>query len=802
MSRLIRGGVDLHSAVVAGRQLMAAALLFCAGGWSGLSAALTLTPDEIQMRAGTTIELRASGASGALVWLATYGTIEPSSDGTTARYTAPFEPGLIDVAVSDGTGVAAGLINVTELATTPTLLTIPGGRVRLVAGDAHPLSVTARYSDGRDEEYTDRVEWRSENPEVARVETDGVVVALAAGEGAVVASAGGLTARIGLVVEPRVGRLLVTPNPLLLTVGERGRLAVERETSRGERLSESVATSCTQSVEPEGIARVEADGSLVGVAQGQGEITLRCDGDEAALPLFVTPDGQLDVRPARLLVEAGGMSGPLQPSGGSPPYVAVTDGGEVSESGGLFRVNAPGEAGSYRVWISDDLGERVEVTMEVVAPLRVSPAVVDLKREGSANLAVVGGIEPLQWRALRGTLTPFEEGGARYQAPAVSGYDEITVVDARGHRETVAVNVEGGLVTSPRVMVLEPGQADGFRVVGGTQPYSIVASAGTYGRDGELFTYRAPDVAGQYTIEVKDDLGRLEVIDVNVRSALRLSPGELFLGPAEEATIDISGGFGERVVTARTGEVTLVDSTISYRAAEVNNVDLVTVTDQEGSIVQMLVQVSANGLYVSPARGFVLPGESQPLRALGGTPPYSWQIEGSGDLDQTAGELITFTAGETTGRVVATVTDAAGLVTQAEVEVFRGALKASPELAVLRPRESITLSALFGLPDYLWSARRGTLSATEGSEVVYTPPRVALGEDLVTVEDSVGQRTAVRLIFSREDEGDVLAIYSEEDGRVGGQMAGQAIADYFSGSGWLGRHELYRVLEAFDPVVE
>ncbi len=765
---------------------------------AGVAQALTITPGDSTVNAGGRLGFTLTDVSGKVDWLATYGTITPAEDGLSALYTAPFEAGVGDVAVADANGISVVEVTVREVPKIPSVLSIPGGRLRLVAGDVHPMSVSARFSDGRSEDYTGKVVWSSEDETVARVEPDGVVVALAAGEGAIVATGDGLRARVVLVVEPRIGKLVTKPNPLLISETGQGRLTISRRLSRGE-LDTVNNASCQFTVEPETIARVGDDGTIIAIKQGQGSVQVSCGENSATVPLFVNPVGALAVTPSRFVVEAGSESGLLLPSGGAPPYLAVSEAGEVKADGAGFRINAPDKAGQYRVWINDDLGDRSQVMMEVVAALRVTPAILDLQRGQESALAVVGGVEPLQWVALRGTVTPLQEGGAIYRAPGVSGIDEITVFDARGQRQQVLVNIESGLVTSPQMMVLEPSAARSFHITGGTPPYTIVASAGAYGREGDRFNYRAPDVAGQYAITVNDDIGRVETISINVRNPLQLSPHELFLEPGEETTIEVSGGFGDLAVRAISGEISHDGGEIAYVAPQVKGLDVVTVTDQEGTIAQMTVSVNSDGIFISPARSYLLPGEDTGLRALGGTPPYQWSIEGVGDLSASEGEQVVFTAATTTGKPLVTVTDANGNQTVAEVVVSNGKLKVTPELVVAGPGERVPLKALFGVPEYQWSVRRGELTALSGETVEYLPPAVPLGEDLITVEESTGQVATVRVVFVRDEDGDVMAIYGDANGRVGRESLQQALGDFFGGSGWLSRGDLYRLLENFKP---
>jgi hypothetical protein len=62
----------------------------------------------------------------------------------------------------------------------------------------HQLLVTALFADGRREDFTDKVVYASNNPELARVSPDGRVEAVRAGEAAIIVRAAGQSATVGV----------------------------------------------------------------------------------------------------------------------------------------------------------------------------------------------------------------------------------------------------------------------------------------------------------------------------------------------------------------------------------------------------------------------------------------------------------------------------------------------------------------------------------------------------------------------------------------------------------------------------
>jgi hypothetical protein len=441
---------------------------------------------------------------------------------------------------------------------------------------------------------------------------------------------------------------------------------------------------------------------------------------------------------------------------------------------------------------------RVSVTKELV----LSPLAVDLSVNQSTPFTASGGVQPYTWQATAGFPKPIEtleDIEVTYTAPNVNGVHELTVIDQQGYVKTAVINVNAGLMVTPRRLIMKPEEKKRFQVTGGTPPYKLSAKVGEIEEAGVGgYGYQAPDVSGDYTINVRDAEGRMRMIAVVVQSALQVTPSELFLLREEAAELNISGGYGDYTLTALKGEIGKKAGKIRYQAPKVAGRDVITITDQAGAVVQVEVLVSTDSFYISPIEHYVLPEELVSLRGWGGTPPYTWFGEIELPLTETTqqGERIQFAAPKAAGEYGISIEDSSGVKTESRVVVYQEALQLAPEILVLAPGEQAELQALLGVPQYTWAVQQGELSASEGEKVMYTAPNQG-SEDVIQLQDATGEVKILGAVITMKTVRDISDLYVGSDGKVDEADANRAMTDYFQKANWINRGELYSVVKRF-----
>jgi len=498
-------------------------------------------------------------------------------------------------------------------------------------------------------------------------------------------------------------------------------------------------------------------------------------------------------------------SKPFKISWGMPPYQVTAETGVVSGQDVFWHYKAR-QVGEDTVTITDNEGEGVVMRVSVTKELVLSPLAVDLSVNQSAPFTASGGVPPYTWQATAGFPKPIEtleDIEVIYTAPNVNGVHELTVIDQQGYVKTAVINVNAGLMVTPRRLIMKPEEKKRFQVTGGTPPYKLSAKVGEIDKadkaDVGRYGYQAPDVSGDYTINVRDAEGRMRMIAVVVQSALQVTPSELFLLREEAAELNISGGYGDYTLTALKGEVAKKGGKIRYQAPNVAGRDVITITDQAGAVVQVEVLVSLDSFYISPIEHYVLPEEQVSLRGWGGTPPYTWFGEIELPLTETTqqGERIQFAAPKAAGEYGISIEDSSGIKTESRVVVYQEALQLAPEILVLAPGEQAELQALLGVPQYTWAVQQGALSASEGEKVMYTAPNQG-SEDVIQLQDATGEVKILRAVITMKTVRELSDLYVGSDGKVDEVEANKAITDYFQQASWIkNRGELYSVVKRF-----
>jgi len=784
---------------------------------------LDISPDRISLEPGESQTFFATGGTGVLHWMAVKGDLSVARraarawpgvtmdeagqleplEGASVVYTAPEKWGTYSLAVTDEQAMAVAEIQVFDPEEAIVTIEILGGNRVLRVADRRALSLQAWLADLSQRDYTLRADWKSSHPSIVTVNHEGVLTALAPGMATVFAQVGEHSAQIEITVQEDTAiGLVLQPSPVRLMSGRKQTLTIA-QILQGDRQHAIEPTDCRYDVmsDAEPSVRINERAEIQALIPGQAMIEVVCGALEARVPVFVSSQLALQVSPEKLILGRE-ASKPFKISWGMPPYQVTAETGEVSGQDVFWHYKAR-QVGEDTVTITDNEGEVVVMRVSVTKELVLSPLAVDLSVNQSTPFTASGGKPPYTWQATAGFPKPIEtleDIEVTYTAPNVNGVHELTVIDQQGYVKTAVINVNAGLMVTPRRLIMNPEEKKRFQVTGGTPPYKLSAKVGEIeevdkkGRYG----YQAPDVSGDYTITVRDAEGRMRMIAVVVQSALQVTPSELFLQREEKAELNISGGYGDYTLTAIKGEVAKKGGKIRYQAPKVAGRDVITITDQAGAVVQVEVLVSTDSFYISPIEHYVLPEEQVSLRAWGGTPPYTWFGEIELPLSQKTqqGERIQFAAPKAAGEYGISIEDSSGIKTESRVVVYQEALQLAPEKLVLAPGEQAELQALLGVPQYTWAVQQGALSASEGKKVMYTAPSLG-SEDVIQLQDATGDVKILRAVITMKTVRDISDLYVGSDGKVDEADANKAITDYFQKANWINRGELYFVVKRF-----
>jgi uncharacterized protein YjdB len=771
---------------------------------------LTINPDKVSVKPGKSVNFSVSGNAGNdLRWLVVKGNVrdlagvvmeakvEIYEGGTSVSYTAPSEAGNYSIAVTDGAGMAVAQILVLDLQNAIFTMEILGGNRQLSIGAQQALSLQVVLADLTQQDKTQVAKWKSSDDSIVTVDKDAVITAKAAGKAKITATIGDdQSAEIEITVKAENATgLAVDPETVYLTTGNKQTIAISKVFKSGNKQElDAAACELTSSSNTVAVNKTE----LEAVSQGYASIKVKCDDLQSQVAVFVNSDLALATSPEKLIVKAG-TSKEFSISGGLPPYTVRADKGRVYGDAKHSSYKAPRNANNDTITVTDQDGSKVTVRVKISKGLVLSPEIIDLAAKTTQVFTVASGLEAYTWQVTAGKLNKTQGTEVTYTAPEAKGVYELSVVDKQGDVKRAVINVGGGFIASPQQLILDLDEEQKFYIVGGTKPYKISASAGTYieGVDGSFY-YTAPSVAGDYSLTIKDKDNKTTNISVTVQSQLLVTPLELFLKRDEEAELNISGGYGKYTVIAKTGDIKGKDGKLTYTAGNVAGRDVISIIDQAGSVVQVEVLVSINGFYLSPGESYILPSEKVKLRGLGGTPPYSWTVKGEGDLSTNEGERVTFTAPEVAGKYTIVIKDNSGKETEATVVVYQGKLKLSPEVLVIAPGKKVELTALLGVPDYVWSNDQvGALSATKGKTVTYTASKKPI-EDVIQLSDATGKLKTLRVLIPKEGI-NMLDLIAGADGKVDDVEMGNAIGDFFDPEkqGWIDRSDLFLVIQRF-----
>lgn len=298
------------------------------------------------------------------------------------------------------------------------------------------------------------------------------------------------------------------------------------------------------------------------------------------------------------------------------------------------------------------------------------------------------------------------------------------------------------LSLSPSTASLYAGQTLDLAASGGLAPYSYVLAEGSGSLDASSGLYTAPGGTGTVRVEAVDSLGSRAAAVLTL-----LGARPLFIVPAAAAvllngTLQFAPSGGEPTysyVVLSGGASGGVNATTGFfTATAVTGTTVVQLSDGAGSTASATVSVVApTALTIMPASATLTTGATLQFGAVGGTPPYTFDLAGGSGIVTAAG-LYTAPGGAASAQV--RVQDAASGVSVAFVNVVAGGALGLGATATSVPQGgSATFSAYGGMPPYSYSLASGGsggfVHATSGAYVAGGIVGPAI--DVVEVRDAL-----------------------------------------------------------------
>lgn len=520
------------------------------------------------------------------------------------------------------------------------------------------------------------------------------------------------------------------------------------------------------------VVRVTLSGAtytVTGVAAGSAQVRVS-DADGTALTVTATvgtPDNAPDLfttAPAAVNVGVGAVAS-FSIGGGRPAYAVSSSDlavARVALSGNDYAITGVGN-GTAQVRIIDSAGTALLVTVTTGAGatpfFTTAPGAVSVGVGATAAFRVGGGSPAYTAASSNAAVARVQLLGNDLVVTGVTnGLASITVADAVGATETIAVTVGSGTggtafyTTAPDSVIIAAATNATFLLGGGTPAYTASSSNTSVARvtlgGGTLFITGMS--VGSATIVVGDAAGARKEISVTIPDARALyttAPQSLTITSPSAHNFAIGGGVTPySAASSNTGVVNAnVSGTVLTISGTGTGSAQVVITDAAGSTLTIAVTVApttAPALTVSPASATGNVGDTLTFQVGGG--------QGSFSATSNNPSIATVSTAGTTfsavllnvGTTSVTVVDALGqtLIVPITVEQVATTLRLSPSALQVAENsvDTITLNIFGGTGPYRAFTGDQTLSSVS---IVGSTMLVAVGSNTnrcVNTYDSSG----------------------------------------------------------------
>ncbi|WP_141699500.1 InlB B-repeat-containing protein, partial [Candidatus Marithrix sp. Canyon 246] len=621
---------------------------------------LEIKPSNVQAVAKQKLKFTASGGAGNFFWAVTRGNIQASADGKTAIYTVPEETGSFDVWISDGINLTFASVNNDSGEKPIVFIRIIPNSLNLFVGDKQAITVKGYQADGKSKDLIANVNFSIENPDIIEINSNNAqIIAKAIGATKLIAKYQDFTAESSIQVQAQSSILQVEPNILSLEQGSSKTINISLVNQSGVK---TIIDNATLTIDSN-IASIEKY-TITGTNKGVSSLKITVNDQSLSIPILVRSNPKLEITPHRASIVVNETT-IFKVTGGKPPYQIQTDKGDLQQQSKNSYIFQSKVSGTAVLNVIDNAQNQVQATINIVAPLSVTPEKVVTASNKTVSLTASGGDGNYTWNMNQGKLDKQNGKTVNYNAPAKTGLYVVTVIDGLGNNKEVLVSVGEKLLLSQQQLFMKPEETTKLRVLGGIQPYSLNISAGKATLENGVINYTAPKVAGTHTLSVIDAKENQVSAEITVALDLLITPKSGRLDAEDKLTLHASGGFGKKRWVASKGELDKIEGqTVIWTTPKNFGPAFIHVIDAKGNKATASLEVSSSGFVITPSMRHVYPEDSANLTSIGGAAPYKWIVE-AGDYVQ-KDDNITYTAPKVRGSYQVKVQDNSGKTAQAQ----------------------------------------------------------------------------------------------------------------------------------------
>jgi len=262
------------------------------GGGTPKLTRIDVTPTDNSIAKGAALQLTASGVfddgtrrdlTSSATWQAT-----PSSVATITTHGDLTGVGKGVAQVSASYQGLTGSASVTVGSAALVTITVSAHESSLPLGESEPLTATGVFSDGTTQSVTQSATWSSSAPQVASVNSTGMIEGKALGTATITATVASVTGTAMLTISPAVAIALnLTPAATSLLLGNSTQLQAIATFSDGT--TQDVTATATWSSNQPGITSVSGSGLVATVRVGTAAILAETAGLTGSSTITVTP---------------------------------------------------------------------------------------------------------------------------------------------------------------------------------------------------------------------------------------------------------------------------------------------------------------------------------------------------------------------------------------------------------------------------------------------------------------------------------------------------------------------------------
>lgn len=213
-------------------------------------------------------------------------------------------------------------------------------------------------------------------------------------------------------------------------------------------------------------------------------------------------------------------------TGGKTPYFysVVSGGGTIDPSTGAY--TAPGTASTVVLRVTDSYSQTADRTINVYAPLQISPTSATILPSGTLDLDSTGGFGTITFSIVSG-LGSINSSTGLYTAAASNYVAIVRATDSLGSTSDSTVTVNAALTINPVVFKMSTNSTWTFTAANGAgAPYTFSVVSGGGSINSSTGVYTAGSTPGTVTIRVTDSA--LSTADATVTV---VEPSKIYVGP-------------------------------------------------------------------------------------------------------------------------------------------------------------------------------------------------------------------------------------------------------------------------------